>query len=337
MRKAVLAGALVGAAVVLGAALLVPVGGGMTDARPSGRITRQTMDLSRWSAAPPGQPMRLLFIHHSVGGQLLADEGPERGEHNIYVSHPKGGGLRTLLQQNGYEVHEVSRGSRLGAKTDLFDWLPKFRDHMATILRTDRQDTTYTDGRRNHVVVFKSCFPQSKILEEGREPGSPNGPELTLANAKATMRALLDEFARQPDTLFVFVTTPPLMPNLEPEPLWKLAARTVTRRRFGQRELARTGELSRRFVEWVHDPNGWLAGYPHQNVVAFDYWDVLTGEGRSNLLVYYDGDGTDPHPSAEGNRRAAPKFVDLVNRAVRRAGIVPPEQAAVEAHASADE
>src|SRR4030095_4478150 len=97
-----------------------------------------------YSDAAPPQPLNLLFIHHSVGGQLLADEGPTGGESegrlSIHLSHPNGGGLRRLLQHHGYRVHEASYSSAVGEHTDLFDWLPKFWNLMPTILTVRHQD-----------------------------------------------------------------------------------------------------------------------------------------------------------------------------------------------------
>jgi hypothetical protein len=84
----------------------------------------KTMDLSQYPDAPPNNPIHLLFIHHSTGGQLLADKGPDVGVDCIYKSHPNGGGLRRLLEQNNYIVHEASYGSLniTGDKTDIMSF-----------------------------------------------------------------------------------------------------------------------------------------------------------------------------------------------------------------------
>ena len=55
----------------------------------------------------------------------------------------------------------------------------------------------------------------------------------------------------------------------------------------------------------------------------FDYYDILTGKGQSDLCVYPTGDGYDSHPSREGNGKAAAAFVPFLNQAVRRAGLTP--------------
>ena len=55
------------------------------------------IDLSTFSEAPPDHSLDLLFIHHSTGGQWLADPGLEEGVDcifNIFKTHPNGGGWR---------------------------------------------------------------------------------------------------------------------------------------------------------------------------------------------------------------------------------------------------
>lgn len=317
MRKKLLI--LVAALVVLAGASLVPVGGErVAEGRP-GRETVRTMDLSSFSDAKPASKLRLLFIHHSCGGQLLAPDGPDDGENCLYRTHPNGGGLRPLLEEAGYEVHQASYRSIIGDRTDMFDWLPKFRTQMDRILTTDRQDERLPAGQKNQIVAFKSCFPNSAFVGEGQRPGDESGPELTVWNARATMTALRAELAKHPEVLFVYVTSPPLAPVIPRQPAWKWLAKTVLGKAQSEESLRQSGVLARRFNDWMLDPEGWLAGYPHSNVVVFDYHRMLTGD-RATLLAYPTGpDGSDSHPAAEGNRRAARMFVPLLNRAVRRA------------------
>jgi hypothetical protein len=282
------------------------------------------MDLSQFSDAPPEEKLRVLFIHHSTGGQLLAEPGPENEDsaNCIYETHPNGGGLRKALAEAGYEVHEASYNSEIGSDTDLFHWLPKFRDHMERVLATDLQDERYAGDEHNNIVMFKSCYPNSNFVGEGTSPGNPEGPELTYWNVRATLSALLEQFSAHPDTLFVYFTAPPLAPP-KAEPLWKWLARKILRRprKVTMGEAYVAAALARRLNNWVRAPDGWLHEYPHNNVIVFDYFDVLTDHGESNMLRYPTGGGYDSHPSTEGQRRAAAELVPLLNRAVRRAGL----------------
>jgi lysophospholipase L1-like esterase len=280
------------------------------------------MDLSTFSDAPPDHRLRLLFIHHSCGGQLLAPVGPSKERAPcIYDAHPNGGNLRSMLESAGYEVHEASYGSAIGEATDLFDWAAKFHDHMDAVLRVDEDDRSLPDGLTNQIVLFKSCFPNNDFVGLGTEPGDPRGPTLTVANAKATLRAVREELAKYPRVLFVYVTAPPIAPKPQPERLYKVVAKKLLGRPGAGEQLAERAAWARVFNDWVAAEDGWLAGYPEKNVVVFDYYGVLTEDGASNLSRYATGNGEDSHPSAAGNHRAAERLVPFLNRAVRRAGL----------------
>lgn len=279
----------------------------------SARVDR--LDLSRFAGTPPSRPLDLLFIHHSCGGQLLASPGIDEGANCIYKTHPAGGGLRALLEENNYRVHEASYASRLGDKTDIFDWPPKFRSQMDAILKCDMQDTRLPDGRRNQVVVFKSCFPNNLFEGEGAPPGNSAGGELTVWNAKAAYTALLDEFEKQPDVLFVCMTSPPLAPKVHPQPLWRVI---LGKLRGNTPSRAATAALARQFNNWLSSKDGWLQGYPRENVVVFDLYDLLTNCGESDLCLYPSGGGYDSHPNRDGNKKAAEAFVPFLNRATQR-------------------
>jgi len=95
----------------------------------------------------------------------------------------------------------------------------------------------------------------------------------------------------------------------------------VLGRRSASERHAAGAALARAFNDWVKAEDGWLRDYPLTNVVVFDYYDLITAGGASNLSQFATGDGSDRHPSEEGNRRATEAFVPFVNRAVRRAGL----------------
>ncbi len=302
------------------ALMMIPVGGSIGKEPEMSNSKVETMDLSSFSQERPEKKMRLLFIHHSCGGQLLADLGKDDGNACIYNSHPNGGGLRRLLEANDYEVHEASYSSEIGENTDIFDWLPKFRNKMNKILTCDNQDVFYKDGRKNDIIVFKSCFPNNLFLGKGTAPGNPNGPERTVWNAKAAYAALLEEFGKHPSTLFVAVTAPPMSNVIPAEPLWKVILRQLLNKTYP--DVTKSGPLAREFNNWLKANDGWLEGYEGHNVAVFDYYDILTGNGRSNFTAYPTGDqGQDSHPSMDGNAEAAKQFIPFLNAVVRRASL----------------
>jgi len=322
MKRRHVAGALLLA--VAGGAFL-PVRHGVARSVPTSFEKAPTF--AELSDAKPDRSTPVLFIHHSCGGQLLAPEGPEAGTSCIYESHPSGGNLRAQLEREGYAVHEASYDSAVGNKTDLFDWGPKFSGQMDRILRIKRQDELLPDGQTNRVVVFKSCFPNNQFVGEGASPGDPRGPALTVWNARATLSALLPLFEQHPETLFVYVTAPPIAPRPEKQRVYRFLLDAL-RGRGEPGWTAQQATWARQLNDWVVSPRGWLAGYARSNVVVFDYYGVLTGNGQSNLLVYPTADDTDSHPSAEGNRAAAREFLPFLNRVVRRAGLLAPTASA---------
>jgi len=280
-------------------------------------------NLAAYPSDKPDKKIHLLFIHHSCGGHLLADRGEVKEllpGTRIFQSHPNGGGLRAALTRNNYTVHEASIGSRIGESTDVCRWNRLFADRMDDILRCSGQDELFEDPARNAVVVFKSCFYASLIDSEGEEPGDPDSPERTAANYRAVYRSLLASFRKQPDTLFVVFTSPPLAsPVRGVIPLVAQAARNLLGRPGPADEA---GMRIRAFNDWLKDEDsGWLSEYGLNNAVVFDYYDILTGHGRSNWSMYPTARGKDSHPSSEGNSRAAQVFIPFLNKAVRRMDI----------------
>jgi hypothetical protein len=64
--------------------------------------------------------------------------------------------------------------------------------------------------------------------------------------------------------------------------------------------VEKVGMRARAFNNWLKDSKaGWLSGYAQKNVVVFDYYDVLTGHGRSDWSIYGSRDGKDSHPSSK--------------------------------------
>ena len=263
--------------------------------------------------------MNLLFIHHSCGGALMAAPGEVvggargSGERCIYESHPNGGGLRDLLTAAGYRVHQASYESLIGNDTDICHWRAKFADHMDRILCTARQDTLLPAGQTNQIVLFKSCYPNNWFTGRGQEPGDPDDCERTVANARAAYRALLPLLEAQPEVLFVAFTAPPMA---APKPVgWRQTLKSW----FKPED--RGGKLAREFNTWLVDrERGWLAGYDLPNIVVFDFYHLLTGEGAGDYSAYATRDGRDSHPSRDGNTRAARAFMPFLGQAVAGMG-----------------
>lgn len=286
--------------------------------------------------APPEHPVRLVFIHHSVGEDWLVDSK---------------GGLGTALKDNNYFVSDLGYGlgpadkdvgdERIGDHTDIGHWYNWFvgpnRDtYMKAVYLEDGGNTMDSYKRieteppgENEIVMFKSCYPNSLL---GGSPDDPPATEQnllrgqgsgeavhTVQNAKGIYNDLLGYFRTRQDKLFVVITAPP---NVTGEATTQQAAN------------------ARALNKWLAED--WLKDYPYRNVAVFDFYDVLTSNGGSpeindagsntgnhhrydsasgtieyildqgsNLAAY--GVSDDSHPTAVGLQKATAEFVPLLN------------------------
>jgi hypothetical protein len=280
---------------------------------------------------PPASPVKLIFIHHSTGGNWLAD--PTDG--SPY------GGLGMALMANNYYVSATNYGwgpDSIGDRTDIVNWPewftgPNRTEIMSTLYAETGQNVqdfgewtrmAADPGGSNQIVLFKSCFPNSNLTGNPSDPAytEPNDWEYSVANAKAVYNDILKYFAARQDKLFVVVTAPPLNADEYPDDIQTPAARAANARAFNT---------------WlVHN---WLTGYAHSNVAVFDYFNVLTSNGGSseindagkstgnhhrwwnsavqhiqgvnnNFPAYPSGDS---HPSTAGHQKATTEFLPLLN------------------------
>ncbi len=257
--------------------------------------------------SPPDTPVKLIFIHHSTGGNWLAD--PSENE--------LGGELGKALMDNHYYVSATNYGwgiNSIGDATDIPNWLDWFSGERSEQYLKDLYSENGQNigdfgswprladdpGGENEIILFKSCFPNSDL--EGR-PDDPPAQEgwLSVSNAKYVYNEILKYFATRPDKLFIVITAPPLTSS-------------------------RHSKNARAFNLWL--VNDWLRenSYAQANVAVFDFYNVLTGTDHHHRLVnglvehtYSSGHNTlaypseDDHPSREGNLKATEEFISLLN------------------------
>ena len=246
---------------------------------------------------PPDRLVKLIFIHHSTGENWLSDGY---------------GNLGQALADNNYFVSDTNYGwgpNGIGDRTDIPDWEEWFRsgntvEYMDALFNEDEQHADYSrnsadPGGENEIILFKSCFPNSDL--EGSPNDAPTADGwLTVGHAKYVYNEILDYFRQHPEKLFVVVTAPPLSSR-------------------------NNAANARAFNLWL--VNDWLAenDYPYNNVVVFDFYNVLTGKdghhtfedggeihqvANKDTLAYPSGDD---HPSKKGNQKATDEFIPLLN------------------------
>ncbi len=220
------------------------------------------------------QVKRMVFLHHSVGEGILT-----------------AGGLRDRLLDMNILVKSATYGDDIGQETDINHWTQKFNKHMPDIFAFRSHPNLYnTDGTTNDVVMFKSCFPNSDIIGEGTSPGDAASPEKTIANYKATFEHLQDEMKKYPDKLFIYLTAPPLIPELSP-PDNAARARAIN------------DWLTAEFLPEYKNETGL------NNFAIYDLFDCLADENNYLKTEYRRGIKGDPHPNALGSQEAAKRFV----------------------------
>jgi hypothetical protein len=305
----------------------------------------------------PKHSVRLIFVHHSSGGNWLADSN---------------GGLGVALRDNNYFVSDTSYGwgpNQIGSRTDIGDWWEWFCDtqrsplYLKALFTESEQKATYSRQRtlplgENEIILFKSCFPNSTLRGDPKAPvptiqnnpirgqkaaSVPPDPKnikrylmhrakslakavigrnknemaYTVANAKGIYIELLSFFLKNPNKLFVAITAPPLAYSL-------------------------VAPNTRAFNQWL--VNDWLANYPLMNVAVFDFYNVLTSNGGSskiNDLGHENGNHhrwwngaiqhqlnsisnllayptIDDHAEKAGNQKATAEFLPLLNVFYRR-------------------
>lgn len=289
------------------------------------------------NSSPPSSTVKLVFVHHSVGENWLADDNGQLGvalrNANYFVSDTN----------YGWGPVDIDEGSgTIGDHTDIgnyWRWFsgPNRATYLSALFAQSGQSASYSrlaadPGGVNRIVMFKSCFPNSQLYGSPSDPippissnplrGEPAGSENhTLANAKGIYIDLLSYFATKPDTLFVLITQPPLI-SADTDPAAAANARALT--------------------DWLQSE--WLASYTHNNVFVFNFFRVLTSNGGStrtndpatndlgwadgnhhrfqsgavehtrtvenNMSAYWTGDS---HPSTAGNLKATGEFVPLLN------------------------
>jgi hypothetical protein len=219
---------------------------------------------------------QILFIHHSVGKQWL-DEG----------------GLRAELWQQGLGVHDATYGDEIGEYTDMCDWADKFSNQMDKILKFDYHPDSYFDRPvENDIIIFKSCFPNNQIVGEGNPPGDPNDKSKLTWNYKATMQTLKGIFSRYPKKTFIYVTSPPLVPQAtDPD----------------------QAKRARDFDNWVK--GSFQVEYGQDtglnNFHVFDLFDILA-DNNNCLKPEYRINEIDSHPKAEGLQKATERFKEFL-------------------------
>ena len=297
--------------------------------------------------SPPTAPVKLVFIHHSTGGNWLGD---------VDEWEQFDGGLGQALMENNYFVSATNYGwsvdgDAIGDRTDIGHWWDWFRgpnrdqvmqalvdesgQNIGSFLPWSRLEED--PGGENEVILFKSCFPNSHISGSPDDPPTTGdnpirgvgsdlgwgGSNYTVGNCKGIYNDILEYFATRTDKLFVLITPPPIAPD---------------DMYHSDEHTAAHAANARALNNWL--VNDWLDDYPHANVAVFDFYNVLTSNGGDVFVSDEDaasgnhhrwtgssiehlqtvdnnfssyGAYMDSHPTDAGGQKATAELLPLLN------------------------
>jgi hypothetical protein len=236
-------------------------------------------DSSSIKATSTGDYTNIIFLHHSVGHNLI-DQGQ----------------VRELFTQSGYDFYDHDY-NHLGLRNPDGEYLDygynvphdnTDPDGLAEIFSQPVYTlplNTFSGLLQHEVIVFKSCFPVSDITSKEK-----------LDEYKVYYLEIREVMDQHPEKIFILVTPPPLN---SAETNSGIAAR------------------ARRFTDWLVSDE-YLAGRLNVFTFNFfDHLaeDDPTSPELNMLRAEYR-QGSDSHPSLEANQTIGPRFVDFVIQAV---------------------
>jgi hypothetical protein len=141
------------------------------------------------------QPIRIIFLHHSCGANLINEGGVREGltalGHEFYDHGYNGDGLRLADGSHSGDNFDVP-----GDNTD-----PDGFAEIFTQMLHAPPDNTFSHLMQYDVIAFKSCFPVSNI-----------GDDYQLDEYKSHYLTIRDRMDQYPDKIFIIVTQPPQTP-----------------------------------------------------------------------------------------------------------------------------
>ncbi len=244
-----------------------------------GKVPKEHTSLAIPTGQDPGKPsaqLSMMWMHHSTGKDILE------------------GGLLSALKSNNikfydmyYEEGKAADGYVVGDHTDPQDFpkafnTPKYFD----IIRKWELD----GGKQHDIVMFKSCFPSSNIKDEAM-----------VKKYREYYESLLPTFKKNPDILFIGMSTPPLMKG---------------------KTTPENAKRARAWAKWV------TTEYAQElkNVQIFDLFAAMAiqdGKPNANTLAPQFGqDKYDSHPTKEAAQAVTRLFIPWLNRILRESGKV---------------
>lgn len=253
------------------------------DVRGFGRATislgRAILDSRNVTRLSQGDFRNIIFVHHSVGTNLLndtdlrqqfADAGYQFWDHgyNWEGLHDPAG------KPTGYSYNIPGDGS------DPHDYQRIFAQTVYSL-----PINALSDLMQYEVIMFKSCFPASSIQSDRQ-----------LQEYKIWYLSMRDFMDQHPEKIFIALTPPPLV---------------------RKETTASEGQRARQLSDWLKS-NEFTAGHPNVFVFDLfgSLADDNPESPTANTLRVEYSNGEDSHPTKAANEMVAPQLFDFVTRAI---------------------
>jgi len=225
--------------------------------------------------------IKILFIHHSTGGlllnqgnvrELLLEKAPhiQLWDHGYNLQKGWPPFICRLTYRTGLSDAD---GKMTGTDYDisLSNNSPKEYDE---IFSRDLSDPTLQAVLEYDTVVFKNCYPTTKIISQEM-----------LDEHKKHYLNISKSLQKHPDTRFVIFTPPPLRSE-------------ATKPTYAKR--------ARELANWMKET------LTHQNSTVFDFFDLLANDEHVLKREYCLPLFFDSHPNKRANSEIGPKFVEAL-------------------------
>jgi hypothetical protein len=234
--------------------------------------------------AQSNENMKVLFIHHSTGGNLIK-QGDLRGElkkiapniefwdhsYNLFPVLPKLVALFT-----NYTGLSDAQGKMTGKQHDivLSNNSPK---EYAEIFARDPNDPTLKAILNYDVIAFKNCFPTTKITSDEQ-----------LEEYKTYYTKIKESVSKYPNKKFILLTPPPL------------------------RKEVTTSDNAKRAQELANWLNSDQIIKNQGNLFVFDFFQLLSDDYGYLKPEYTPLIWIDSHPNKKANKTIAPIFAKFI-------------------------
>lgn len=229
---------------------------------------------SKSNQEPKGEGMRIIFLHHSTGEVIWKGGVPQ-----WFKKYNK-------EKRTNYRIEEqvFPQTSPYGWKNYPFDyyniWVKNagekpFMSEPTLEILTKRYD----------VIIWKHCFPTSKLMEDTGNPDI-NSEEKRMENYKLQYEALKKKMRQFPENRFILWTGAALVKNSTDE---------------------QTAKRAQEFFHWVK--NQW--DEKGDNIYIWDFHQLETEEGLY-LKEEYAFSPNNSHPNEKFSQRVAPLFCQRI-------------------------